>query len=63
MLCNYYKSSDHDTCNGLYRDYIDATCASDDKTINDITDKMIENMKVRIAEYSQCSNQSRENCN
>jgi len=31
--------------------------------INDMIDKMIENIKVRIAEYSQCFNQSRKNCN
>ena len=31
------------------------------KKINDMTDQMIETMKERIAKYSQCFNQSREN--
>ena len=31
--------------------------------INDMIDKMIENIKVRIAEYSKCFNQRRANCN
>ena len=30
--------------------------------INELTDQMVEIMKKRIAEYSQCFNQSRENC-
>ena len=30
--------------------------------INELTDKMVETMKERIAEYSQCYTQSRENC-
>jgi len=34
-----------------------------EKKINELTDKMIENIKVRVAEYSQYFNQSRENCN
>jgi len=34
-----------------------------EKKINELNDKMIENLKVRIAEYSQCFNQSREICN
>jgi len=43
--------------------YVDATCASVEKTINDMIDKMIENMKKRIAKYSHCFNWSRENYN
>jgi len=61
VLCNYCDSSDHDTCNCPYRAYVDATCVSVEKEINELTDKMIENMKVRIAEYSQYFSQSREN--
>jgi len=34
-----------------------------EKKINELTHKMIENLKVRIAEYSQCFKQSREICN
>ena len=48
----YYDSYDRDTCNYPYRAYVDATCASVEKKINELTDKIIENMKVRIAEYS-----------
>ena len=46
---DYCESSDHDTCNCPYRDYIDAACAHVEKTVNYMTNKMIENMKVRIA--------------
>ena len=63
VLSEYCDSSNHDTCNCPHHGCIDATCASIEKTINELIDKMIENMKVRIAEYSQCFNQSRENCN
>jgi len=63
VLCDYCESSDHDVLTCPFRAYIDATCASVEKKINELTDKMIENMKVRIAEYSQCFNQSRENSN
>jgi len=48
-LCEYYDSYAHDTCNCPYYAYDDATCASVEKKINELTDKMIENMKVRIA--------------
>jgi len=63
ILCEYCDSSGHDTCNCPYCDYVDATYASVEKKLYELTDKMIENMKVRIAEYSQCFNQSRANCN
>jgi len=46
---------------GLFHAYVDATCASVEKKFNELTDKKIENTKVRIAEYSECFNQSREN--
>ena len=42
---------------------MDATCANIEKKINELSDKMIENMKARITEYSQCFNHSRENYN
>ena len=63
MLCDYCQSSDHDVLTCPFRIYIDATCAHVEKKIKKLTDKIIENIKVRIAEYSQCFHQSRENCN
>jgi len=63
VLCEYCDSYDHDTCNCPYRASVDAICASVEKKINELTDKMIENMKVRTAAYSQYFNQSRENSN
>ena len=63
VLCDYCESSNHDACNCLYRDYVDATCASVGKTINYMTDKMTENMKKRIVEYSHYFNHSREDIN
>jgi len=61
MLCDYYESSYHDVLTCPFHAYVDATYASVEKQINELTDKMIENMKVRIAEHSQCFKQSREN--
>ena len=63
ILCEYCDSSDRDTCKHPYLAHVDTTCASVEKRINELTDKMIGNMKVRITEYSQCFHQSRENCN
>ena len=63
VLDDSCESSNHDVLTCPCRTYIDGTCASVKKKINELTDKMIENMKVRISEYSQCFNQSRENCN
>jgi len=63
VLCEYCDSFDHDVHTCPYRVYVDATCTSVEKNINDMIDKMIENMKVIITEYSHCFNQSRENCN
>jgi len=37
--------------------YVDATCASFEKKINELTDQMIEIMKMRIAACSQSFNQ------
>ena len=54
VLCEYCNSSNHNACTCPYRAYVDATCASFAKTINELIDKMIENMKERIPEYSQC---------
>ena len=59
-LCDYCESPDHDAYTCPYRDYIDATCASFEKKINDMTDQMIETMKLRIAEYSERFNQNRK---
>ena len=53
ILCKYCESSYHDACNCPYRDYVDATCASVEKTLNEMTDKMVKTMKERIFEYSQ----------
>ena len=50
VLCDYCESSYHDTCTCPCWNYIDATCASVEKKINDMTDRMIETMKERIAE-------------
>ena len=51
-LCDRCESSAHDAWNCPYRDYIDATCASVEKMMDDMIDKMIETSKVRITEYS-----------
>jgi len=61
VLCDYCESSDQDVLICPFRPYIDATRASVEKKINELTDKMIETLKVRIVEYSQCFSQSREN--
>ena len=45
VLCDYYESFDHDVYIRPYRDFIDATCASLGKTINEMIDKMVETMK------------------
>ena len=47
--CGYCASSNHDVHNCPYHDYVDATCASLGKKINEFTDKMEETMKERIA--------------
>jgi len=50
VLCDYCESFDHHVLSCPFRTYIDATYASVEKKINELTDKMIENLKVRIAE-------------
>ena len=60
VLCDYCESPDHDAYTCPYREYIDVTCASFEKKINDMTDHMIETMKLRIDEYSQSVYQIRE---
>ena len=62
VLYDYCESSDHDAHTCPYRAYVDATCASFEKKINQLTDQMIKTMKKSIAEYSQCVNQSGGNC-
>jgi len=63
VLRYYCKSSDHDVYNFPYRDYIDATCTSLGKTINELINKMVGTMRERIIEYFPCFNHSRENYN
>ena len=60
VLCGHCWSSNHDACNCPYRDYVDASCARVEKMINDMTDKIIENLKKRIAKYSHCFSHSNE---
>jgi len=52
VLCDYCESSDHDVHACPYHAYVDATCASVEKKINELTGKMIEIMEERILEYS-----------
>jgi len=52
VLCDYCESSNHDACNSPYHAYVDAKCASIGKTINELTEGMLETMKERIAGYS-----------
>ena len=59
VLCDYFESPYHDAYTCPFRDYIDDTYASFEKKINEMTDQMVETIKVRIAEYSQCFNQIR----
>ena len=60
MLCDYCESPDHNAYICPYREYVDVTCASFEKKINDMTEQMMETMKVRIAEYSHCFDKNRE---
>ena len=52
MLCDCCGSSNHDVHTCPYRAYVDATYASAEKKMNELTDKMLETMKVRITKYS-----------
>jgi len=61
-FCGCCESSNRDACTCPYQDYVDATCASAKKKINELIDKTVETMKERVAEYSHCFNQSWENC-
>ena len=63
VLCNYCKSPYHDAYTCHFHSYVDATCASFEKKINDMTDQMIETMKVTIAAYSPYFNQNSETYN
>ena len=56
VLCDCCESPYHDVSTCSYR----ATCARLEKKINDMTDQMIETMKLRIVEYSQCFSRIRE---
>ena len=63
VLCDYCESSDQDSCNCPYRAYVDIECVSVEKMIKNMTDRMVETMKERVAEYSQCFTQSRVDTN
>jgi len=60
VLYNYCESPDQDAPICPHRAYVDATCASFEKKINELADQMIETMKVRIAACSPCFNQNRK---
>jgi len=60
---DYCESSDHDAYTYPFRAYVDATCASFENKINELTDQMIETMKARITICSPCFNQNRETYN
>ena len=62
VLCDYCESSDYAAYTCPYHDF-DANYASMEKRLNELTDKMIENMKVRITKHSHCFNQNMEQCN
>ena len=62
VLCDYCESSDHAAYTYPYRDF-DAQCASMEKRLVDLTNKILEIMKVRITKYSHCFSPSREQCN
>jgi len=48
VLCNYCESSGHDAHTCPFRACVDATCASFDKKINEMTYQMIETTKVHV---------------
>jgi len=54
VLYDYCESSYHDARTCLFCAYVDATCASFEKKINEMTDQMIEMMKAQIAACSPC---------
>jgi len=45
VLCDYCESSNHNVHNYPYREYFDAMGVSFGKTMNELFDKIIENMK------------------
>jgi len=63
ILCDYCEPSNHDVHNCSYTNYVNATSASLEELINELTYKMIDSMKERIGEYSHCFNQSRNDTN
>ena len=52
-FCDYCESFAHNAYNCRYHAYVDAKCVSVEKTIKDMTDKMVDKMKDRVAEYSR----------
>ena len=63
MLCDYCESSNYDVDTCPFRAYIDANCVSIENKINDMTNRLVETMKKRIAKYSHCFSHSREDIN
>jgi len=63
ILCNYCESSNCDVYNCPYLDYVDATSTKLEGTIKAMTDKIVEIMKERIAEYSHYFNPCRMDYN
>ena len=59
-LCDYCESYDHNVHTCPYCEYVDATCTSVAKKINEMTNQMIEIMKARTTACSQCFNQNIE---
>jgi len=45
ILCDYYESSSHDGHTCPYCAYVDATCSSVGKRINEMTNQIIQTMK------------------
>ena len=59
ILCDCCESSDYDVCNYPDTNYVDATCVSLGKTMNELTNKIIKTMNEKIVECSHCFKQSR----
>jgi len=52
ILCEYCESSDHDAHTCPFRAYLDATCASFEKKINEMTDQMIDDESKNCCMFS-----------
>ena len=62
-MCHYYESFYHNAPNFPYHDYVDTRCASLGKTLNEMTDKIVEIIKEIIATYSHYFNHNRNDYN